>query len=66
MRNCEILGSNKAIIIDITSRCRDTSSELGNSYCLYLEGQMDAVESVSCIGWPGASSTDSGQHDGSF
>src|SRR6218665_3153301 len=25
---------------------------------------MDAVESVSCIGWPGAPCTDSGEHDG--
>src|SRR6218665_93729 len=33
------------------------------SWSLFLEGQMDAVESVSCIGWPGAPCTDSGEHD---
>jgi len=44
----EKLGSNKAIFLDRTSRCRDTS-EVGNSCCLYLRGQMDVVESVSVL-----------------
>jgi len=62
-----ILGPNKAIgYIDRTSRCRDTSSEVVNSCCLFLEGQMDAVETVGCIGWPGAPCTDSGEHDGGY
>src|SRR6218665_2207838 len=43
------LGSNKAIYTCrcSTSRCRDTSSEIHHhSCCPFLEGQMDAVESV--------------------
>jgi len=52
-----------------TGKCRDTSTEIGNSCCLFLEVQMDAVESVSCIGWPGAACTQctgSGGHDGDY